>query len=290
MSQPFYYEAHSAGPPRITWGVQRIVLLCTAVFAAQLLIAIPFGDVHEVLGQAPGGPVIEWLAFSVDNMFFGLVYTVATYMFLHGSLSHLFFNMVWLVCFGPEVERYLGTRRFYTFFAFCGILGVLANFAPWGWARLRQYLAESSNSLDPAQLMEIAPASPYIVGASGAVLGVLVVFALIDPEGELQFLFLPFRINRRALIIFVIVLNLLQAVGAMGAGGISVSTHIGGLIAGYLYFKVGHRIPTVKLGSLGTRARKPTRKSTQKGTGGNLDQLGREVDNIFDFDDRKRGD
>jgi membrane associated rhomboid family serine protease len=250
MSQQFYYEAHAVGPPRITWGVQRIVLLCVAVFAGQLILSVPFGDVHEAIGATPGGPVIEWLAFSVDNLFFGLVYTLGTYMLLHGSLSHLFFNMVWLVCFGPEVERYLGTRRFYGFFAFCGVAGVLANFAPWGWSRLRQYLAESSGAVSPELAEIFAHPSPYIVGASGAVLGVLVVFALIDPEGELQFLFLPFRINRRALILAVIALNLLQAVGAMGAGGISVATHVGGLIAGYAYFKFRDRIPAFPIGGM----------------------------------------
>lgn len=302
MSQPLYYQSYAAGPPRITWGVQRIVLLCTLVFAAQLLLAIPFGDVREVFGMAPGGPVIEWLAFSVDNLLSGLLYTVVTYMFLHGSLSHLFFNMVWLVCFGPEVERFLGTRRFYSFFAFCGIAGVMANFLPWAFQRFRYYLADSSGELTREMSQHLANhAAPLVVGASGAVLGVLVVFALIDPDGELQFLFLPFRINRRALIIAVIALNLLQGVGAMGAGGISIATHLGGMVAGYAYFKLRHRIPVVKFGSVGTRARKPTRKPARRpsgldeGNGDNgdkddLDRLGREVDNIFRFDERDRRD
>jgi membrane associated rhomboid family serine protease len=298
MSQSFYSQPQSVGPPRITWGVQRIVLLCTAVFAAQLVFAVPFGDLHEVFGHAPGGVLIDWLAFSIDNLLSGLVYTVATYMVLHGSLSHLFFNMVWLVCFGPEVERFLGTRRFYSFFAFCGIAGVLANFVPWGIQQLRRYLAESSGALTPELAAQLSQPGPLIVGASGAVLGVLVVFAMIDPEGELQFLFLPFRINRRALIIAVIALNLLQGAGAMGSGGIAIATHIGGMVAGYAYFRLRHRIPTVKLGSLGpggggTRARKPLRKPPRTGgkTGSDdLDHLGREVDNIFNFDDRKRGD
>ena len=296
MSQPLYYQSYSAGPPRITWGVQRIVLLCTAVFAVQLLVAVPFGEVHEVFGMAPGGAVIAWLAFSVDNLFSGLIYTAVTYMFLHGSLSHLFFNMIWLVCFGPEVERFLGTRRFYSFFAFCGIVGVLANFVPWAFHRFRLYLAESSGELTRELSQQLAAhATPLVVGASGAVLGVLVVFAMIDPDGELQFLFLPFRINRRALIIFVIALNLLQGIGAMGSGGVSIATHIGGMVAGYVYFKLRHRIPRVKLGGMGTRARKPTRKPPRNPPGDGpgadkMDRLGREVDNIFQFDDRNRGD
>lgn len=300
MTHQFEYHAYAAGPPRITWGVQRLVLLTTAIFAAQLLISVPLGRIGEAFGQAPGGIALDWLAFSVNNLFYGLIYTPFTYMFLHGSLSHLFFNMVWLVCFGPEVERYLGTRSFVRFYLFCGAVGVLANLVPWALLRLRIALAAGGGPLQDGAPDILAMASPFVVGASGAVLGVLLVFALIDPEGELQFLFLPFRINRRALIFFVIVLNLLQGIGAMGGGaGVSIATHFGGMAAGYAYFKLRHRIPVIRFGGTRSgsgvsRARKPTRRpgsgASQEPGNDEFDRLGKEVDNIFRFDDKRRGD
>ena len=129
MSSHEYFETRSYGSSdRITYAVQRLILVCTAVFAVQLLLDIPFGRNQGF--SPPGGFIVNWLAFEPSAFAFGALWKPFTYMFLHGGLMHLFLNMLWLYFFGPDVERALGTRQFVQFYVVCGMLGVLATFFP----------------------------------------------------------------------------------------------------------------------------------------------------------------
>ena len=96
---------------RITYAVQRLILINTAIFAFQLLLDIPLGYpiVHGEISGPPGGFVITWLGFQPGAFLNGALWKPVSYMFLHGGLMHLFLNMLWLFFFGPEVERTLGS-------------------------------------------------------------------------------------------------------------------------------------------------------------------------------------
>lgn len=244
-----YYE--NRGPrfvlqrPGITRAVQRLILLNVVVFAAQLIANIPFGaptDSGLPVGvQLPGGEAAGFLAFSPLLFLRGALWTPFTYMVLHGGLMHLFQNMLFLFFFGPEVERVLSTRQFYRFFVFCGALGVFATFIT----------AILQGDFHP------------VVGASGAIMGVLAAFAIINPEREIFLFPLPIPINARFLVIIVIFYNIFF--GAMGRGsGVSWETHLGGLAAGYLYMRF--------LPKLRWRWRKPKPRD-----------VGDEVDRIFEI-------
>lgn len=239
------------GHDRITWSVQLLILLSVVVFAAQLLIDIPLGN--RFLQDVPGGLATDWLAFSPVKLFKGLVWLPLTYMFLHAGLSHLFFNMLMLYFFGPDVERVLGTRQFLTFYVLCGVLGVLANFVP----------------------IFVFGAHPNIsvVGASGATLGVLIAFAVIAPERRIFLFPIPIPLNARALVLIVVVMNLVSALSP--GSRTSVATHFGGMVAGYLYMKFR---PSLMAFRLKRRSRTPGK--------GDLDKLGKEIDNILKFQDR----
>ena len=117
-----------------------------------------------------------------------------------------------------------------------------------------------------------------IIGASGAVLGVLIAFAILDPERHVFLFPLPIPINARALVIIVIVLNIVTAVG--GGSNTSVSTHLGGMAAGYAYMKL---IP--KLNAWRNDRRKPPTQGPSKN---DLDKLGEEIDNILQFKNQDR--
>ena len=245
------------GHDRITWGVQTILLATTAAFALQLLLDIPFGRAGLL-----GGPVYDdWLAFNPATLLHGYVWSPVTYIFIHFSLWHLFFNMLTLYFFGPDVERVLGTRQFISFYLLCGAVGVMANFVP------------------------ASPNGPVsVVGASGATLGVLVAFAFVEPDRRLFLFFIPIPITSRALVIIIVVLNLMSAVG--GGGTTSIATHFGGMVVGYLYMKYRPAYSAWKA------QRKLRRRVSKKKSGGppksDFEELGKEIDNIFKFQDKDR--
>lgn len=209
MMEQYYYQQPrtTLQIPKITWGVQRLILLNAAIFAVQLAVR-PL----EVLFGFTG--VLEhFLGFQPALFFHGFIWTPLTYQFLHGGLMHLFMNMLWLFFFGPDVERLLGTRQFVRFYIGCGVIGVLATLGP--------YILGGEYAT--------------VIGASGAAMGVLVAFAMIDPQRQFFLFPLPMPITAVWLVILVVVFNLVTA-GA-GNSSISVATHFGGMFAGWFLMK-----------------------------------------------------
>lgn len=194
---------------RITWAVQRLILITAAAFAVQL-VAQPFSFYLTNLGYLDP---VDLLNFQPANFVRGYIWQPFTYMFLHGGLWHLFMNLLTLYVFGPDVEREIGTPKFYRLYLFCGAVGVLATLFP--------YLSTGI--------------SINILGASGAVMGVMVAFVVLDPYRQLVLFPLPFPITALGLLMVFLVLNLITA---LQGAGISVATHFGGMAAGYAYMKV----------------------------------------------------
>jgi membrane associated rhomboid family serine protease len=246
-------ESSSFGSARITWAVQRLILVNIIIFALQLL-----SDPLMVwLNAKPGfygGGLSPWLGFQQQRFLSGFVWTPITYQFMHSGLMHLFTNMVCLYDFGPDVERVLGTRSFFRFYLICGAAGVMATMLPY---LLR---GEVTN----------------VVGASGAVMGVLVAFALVEPDREFFLLLFPWPINARALVMIVVVMNIISS---LDGTSVSVLTHFGGMGVGFLYMKI---LPIF------ISMRRERRRKDVKSKKPPNDKVGEAVDNIFKFDDRKR--
>lgn len=255
-----YYQAEwrFGSSSRITQSVQRIILACSAVFAVQLLLDIPLGYLPAVSEGAspPGGRfLVELLSFQPVALLYGAVWKPFTYMFLHGNLLHLFLNMLWLFFFGPDVERALGTRQFLVFYIVCGALAVFGTFIPallWG-------------------------SGASVTGASGAVMAVMVAFAVVNPEREFFMFPLPVPINARALVLIVIGMNILTA---LQGGNVSVATHLGGMAVGYGYMKA---LPIW----LNWR-RMSWREDSAKSRRDPMDKVGEAIDNIFEFKGKNR--
>lgn len=244
----------------ITYVTSRLLTLNILVFVVQLVLDVPFGDVFVM--NAPGGVMnLEWVAFKPSMLFSGVIWTPLTYMFVHGSLMHLFTNMLMLFFFGPQVERVLGSMQFLRFYLLCGALGVLANILP--------IVFPSWN----ADIM--------VVGASGAVLGILVAFAMIDPDRRIFMFPIPIPITARILVIIFIAMNLISA--ASGGTGTSVATHFGGMGVAYVYMKWRPRLMQMRWRRQGRKVPKsPSPPETE-----NEQKLADAVDNIFDFKNRK---
>lgn len=244
----------------ITFVTSRLIMLNIAVFATQLVLDVPFGDV-QVMNSPGGYELLQWVAFQPSGMFSGIVWTPFTYMFLHGGLMHLFGNMLMLFFFGPQVERVLGSMQFLRFYLLCGVLGVLVNFFP--------IVLPSWNP------------GIMVVGASGATLGVLVAFAMIEPDRRVFLFPIPIPVTARLLVIFIIAMNLISAVG--GGTGTSVATHFGGMGVAYIYMKWRPRLMQMRWRRQGRKVPKdsPAPGSPEE------EKMAEAIDNIFDFKNRK---
>lgn len=267
MSQSFTPNrpSFSFNVPRMTWAVHRIILLNVALFAF-LLVADPVQFAlfshWQSSGMIPGGVLNTWFGFQPDLFWaYGLLWKPFTYMFLHGGLLHLFMNMLWLFFFGPDVERTLGTRQFVYFYVICGALAVMAT-------TVRYVLAGDA---------------PSVVGASGAVMAVMVAYAVLYPDRQFFMFPLPFPINARTLVMIVVVLNVIS--GLQGGGTISVATHLGGIGAGLAYMKA---LPLLQKYRRERRWKRRTKPKPPPARDPKKDDVGKAVDNIFDFKDHDK--
>lgn len=259
MSQYQYYqEQRGFALPRITWAVQRLILANALVFVLQLLAAPAQAALGMFFGGFPINGLELTLSFQPDLFLSGYIYKPLTYQFLHSGLLHLFMNMLWLFFFGPEVERTLGTRQFFRFYLLCGALAVLAT--------IPAYLMPGSRVL-----------APSVMGASGAVMGVLVAFAMVDPHRQFYLFPLPVPITAVWLVVIVVVMNI---VSGLGDNSISVATHFGGMATGYALMKL---IPIINARRRQRRAARAVPEAKP-----NSDKVGEAVDNIFKFEDRNR--
>ncbi len=250
----FSFNADPAGfgSPRVTWAVQRLILANIIVFAVQLL-ADPIMIMVGMVSSVPGGNLDTWFGFHPGRFFQGWIWGPVSYQFLHSGLLHLFFNMLWLYFFGPDVERVLGTRSFFRFYIICGAGAVLATVIPY----------------------VLTGKAPVVVGASGAVMAVLVAYAMVEPDRQFFLFPIPFPLNARALVIIAFVVNIIYS---RTAPSISWETHLGGMAMGFLYMKL---LPLV-VNFQRSHRRKESKKPKKN------DKVGEAVDNIFKFNDRKK--
>jgi membrane associated rhomboid family serine protease len=136
-------------------------------------------------------------------------WTLVTYMFLHGSVTHLLFNMLSLFFFGPRVEARLGSRHFLGLYLMSGIMGGILSIV-------------------------FTPRVPGVIGASGAVFGVTLAFARYWPRDQI-YIWGILPVEARWLVIIMTALSLFGA--RSGADGIAHFAHLGGFLGGYLYLR-----------------------------------------------------
>ena len=125
------------------------------------------------------------------------IYQFVSYMFLHGSFSHLFFNMFALWMFGRTLEYELGTKRFLIYYFVCGIGAALFQIAV-AWAASEYYFT--------------------MLGASGATMGLLMAFGVMHPNNQIFIFPFPMPIKAKWFVIGYIILEVLQGWGVSGDG------------------------------------------------------------------------
>ena len=166
-----------------------------------------------------------------------------THMFMHGGFWHLFFNMYTLFIFGTHLERIWGTRKFLLFYFVTGI-GAAAVHTGVEWLQVQNWMAAAAAGSLAAQNAIPMLKMPPPVGASGAIYGVLMGYAMLYPDSVLTLIFTPKSMKAKWFVLVFAAIELLTGVTGKG-GGIAHFAHLGGLIFGFIliwYWKKRHTL------------------------------------------------
>lgn len=193
---------------RFIWGSGIAALHAVHEITVRLqgtLVPVPYevGSLETLLGIVPA---LVWQK--------GFLWQIVTYMFLHGGFFHILLNMFALWMFGSDLERVWGTRRFIVYYFFTGIGAGITTVlvTPHGYVPT--------------------------IGASGAIYGILLAYALLFPERRvLLYFFIPIPVR-----VFVLIFGVIELLSAITLPGDSIAhvAHLGGLVFGWLFLR-GYR-------------------------------------------------
>ena len=208
---------YSFGPGLMTPAVKMLLWVNVGVFLVTALSPSVFFWVTRIFGLTPELVLTRFW-----------VWQPVTYMFLHGGIGHILFNMLVLWMFGLQLERVWGSRFFLRYYFVTGIGAGLSTIA--------------------AGLLPFAFADPtyaaVTIGASGAVYGLLMAFALYYPETPILMFFL-FPVPAKY---FVMIIGVIAFLSVPQSAGVAHIAHLGGLVVGYLYLKRLRGLSTSRLG------------------------------------------
>ena len=209
-----YASSFSFGPGPLSTAMKALIGANVLIFFAQLGVR----SLTVMLGLVP--------EYVIERFW---IWQLGTYMFLHGGLFHILFNMLALWMFGAELERIWGTRNFLKFYFVTGIgAGVLSV----------------GSSLLPFAASEQLYKSD-IIGASGAIYGLLLAYAMYFPDRPIYYMML-FPIPAKYFVMIIGAIAFYASLSGAG-GGVANATHLGGLVVAYLYLKRSHLNPLGEL-------------------------------------------
>ncbi|MPS72516.1 MAG: rhomboid family intramembrane serine protease [Chryseobacterium sp.] len=233
--------------PQLTPVTRNIIILNVIFFAVTYLL--PNLNLDSLLaGYFPLSPNFQ-------------SWQIITHMFMHGSVMHIAFNMLTLYSFGPVLEQVLGQKKFIILYFASGLGGFLL-YNLWNYYEVSQLTSFlSSNNFDIHEIYKYANfnytgerpinsnnpevidaakklfliLSTPMVGASGAIFGVIAAFSTLFPDAKLMFMFIPFPIKAKYLTPVIIVISLFLGFGQFSGDNIAHFAHLGGALIGFLY-------------------------------------------------------
>lgn len=222
--------------------VKNLLIINGIFFLAYLLID---------RGNSQGWMTMTFGAYYFDSPQFR-PWQIITYMFMHGGWEHIIFNMFALFSFGPILEYSLGPKRFLNLYFICGI-------GAWALQMMVQAIevhnligaftltaTERYNliHMNPDDITDLVTAKLFfayrvpLVGASGAIFGVLLAFGMLFPDMELMMLFIPFPIKAKYLIGFYIALEVYLGFKQAAGDNVAHFAHIGGALIAFILIKI----------------------------------------------------
>ncbi|MDP4269237.1 MAG: rhomboid family intramembrane serine protease [Bacteroidota bacterium] len=205
------------GIPPVTKNLIIINLLCWLAS-----ITLP-----SILRNSLGEPIdiSYWLGLHYMQAPDFRPYQMVTYMFMHAGFTHLFFNMFAVYMFGRIVESTWGPKRFLIFYTITGIGAAIVQQITW-------FMSIG------ASFSEIAAYGGMLngmitIGASGAVFGILLAFAMLYPNAPLFLMFIPVPIKAKYMMIVYGIIELTSGVYNSASDNVAHFAHLGGMLFGY---------------------------------------------------------
>ncbi len=230
----------------ITDGVKHLLIINVIMFGATMLIS------PEIMYSNFG------LFFPENNMF--QIWQIFTHMFMHGGISHILFNMFALFMFGTAVEQIYGTNKFLLLYFSSGLGAALIALLSSYYNFYSTLDILVSSDINKSEILDTLNQGKYntgwlsvinevdlntfisayntsMVGASGAIFGILVAFGYLFPETKLMLLFVPFPVKAKYFIPGIILLDLFSAttgVSIFSPSNTAYIAHLGGALTGFL--------------------------------------------------------
>lgn len=244
-----YYRPFSSGyrgryslfPPAIKW----LLIINVIFYLVPRIFYLNLNTFYYILGLVP------------ERLINGLyLWQLVTYLFVHGGFWHIFFNMFVLWMFGSELERTWGSKEFLKFYFIAGIGAGLFNVL--------------------FSLLSPSAWQTPVIGASGAIYGVLVAYAMLFPE-RLVYIWFLIPVKVKYLVIFLVAIEFLST---YRPDGVAHFAHLGGALIGFLYLRYNMRWRLKKWSMTDLIQRLREERMNRKREEG--DKLMEEVDSILD--------
>jgi rhomboid-like protein len=221
-----------------------------------LIINVIFFVATAMFERGGNSPLIGLLGVHYFDSPNFKIWQVITYMFMHGGFAHIFFNMFALFTFGSSLEYIFGSKRFLNFYLLTGLGALVLQFLVQSievYNITGSVINHSSFIIDAAQgtinynplYMTAEQASTILgiylgpmVGASGAIFGLLIAFGMLFPDTELFIMFIPVPVKAKYIIPVYIVLELFLGVYKVSGDSVAHFAHLGGALFGFLLIKM----------------------------------------------------
>ncbi len=209
---------------RVTGVVRHLLIINVLMYFGTLLIGQPGNEISSALINEVDTNFMHWgryiLAVFHPSSDFFRPYQLITHMFMHADLGHLFFNMFAVFMFAPPLEALWGPKRFLFYYLFTAF-GALALHLGVQTFELQQQMVHPMTRNIP------------MLGASGAVFGVLVGYGMKFPNSVIQLLIPPIPIKAKYFVAIYAALELFMGIRGLGEG-IAHFAHVGGALFGFL--------------------------------------------------------
>jgi membrane associated rhomboid family serine protease len=230
------FNFRSGGLDLLPEVVKNLLIINGLFFLATYVAGNRFGiDLNQILGlHFPGSTNFK-------------PYQIITYMFMHGNLTHLIMNMFALWMFGRNIENYWGGKRFLIYYMVTGLGAALIHYIVLYLSDLlpalneidRLHAAGAINDIDTYRTV-LFDNVPPVVGASGAVFGILLAFGMMFPD-QMIYLYFAIPIKAKYFVILYGLIELSAGIYNSEADHVAHFAHLGGMLFGFLLIKYWQR-------------------------------------------------
>jgi membrane associated rhomboid family serine protease len=214
---------------------KNILLINIILFAATFLFEKQGIDLTNMLG-------LHYFAAPAFKP-----YQFITYMFMHGSIMHIFFNMYAVFMFGSILENTWGPKRFLFYYIFTGLGAAAIQLLVYYFQlqpimkETNDLIAETKDYILQSQIIE--QRNEYlnrlvVVGASGSLFGLLIAFGMLFPNAEMMIMFIPIPIKAKYLVAGYGAIELFSGIHNSAADNVAHFAHIGGMLFGFILLMI----------------------------------------------------